>query len=118
MELKMAQDCIFCQIGRGEVKSDILHRDDNCFVIRDIAPKAPVHLLIVPSRHFTYLTGLSSEHYRMIGGMFDAAREMARREGVDGSGYRLIVNQGGDAGQVVAHLHMHLLAGRPLGEMG
>ena len=114
----MAADCIFCNIGSGEVKSDILYRNDGCFVIRDIAPKAPVHLLVVPERHFTYLTGLTVEDSEMLGGMFAAASEMARREGVEDSGYRVVINQGHDAGQQVPHLHLHLLAGRPLGAMG
>ena len=114
----MAADCIFCKIGSGEVKSDILYRNDGCFVIRDIAPKTPVHLLVVPERHFTYLKGLTAEDSEMLGVMFAAASEMARREGVEDSGYRLVINQGGDAGQQVPHLHLHLLAGRPLGAMG
>lgn len=114
----MAKDCIFCRIASGEVKSDILHRDDHCFVVRDIAPKAPVHLLIIPRQHFTYLAGMSAEHYTMIGAMFDAAWLMAEREGVLDGGYRLVVNQGDNAGQQVPHLHLHLLAGRRLGAMG
>ncbi len=114
----MAQDCIFCRINRGQVKSDILYRDEHCFVIRDIAPKAPVHLLIIPVQHFTFLTGLTPEHSAMLGAMFMAAREMAKRQGVTERGYRLIINQGGDAGQQVDHLHLHLLAGRRLGAMG
>lgn len=114
----MAQDCIFCQIGKGEVESDILYQDGNCFVVRDIAPKAPVHLLIIPRRHFTYLTGMTQAEYSMIGGLFYVAQEMAKRQGVDRTGYRLVINQGRDAGQQVAHLHLHLLAGRALGAMG
>ena len=111
-------DCIFCRIGAGAVSSEILYSDDVCFVIRDIVPRAPIHLLIVPRRHFTHLAGLTAEDYPMLGGMFSAAREMAERQGVAGSGYRLIINQGSDAGQQVDHLHLHLLAGMPLGGMG
>ena len=114
----MSQECIFCRIGSGQIESDILYRDDNCFVIRDIAPKAPVHLLVIPDQHFTYLTDLTPEHYQMLGGMFQAAEEMARREGVSDSGYRLIINQGDDAGQQLPHLHLHLLGKKPLGAMG
>ena len=114
----MAADCIFCKIGRGEIDSEILHRDDHCFVIRDIAPKAPVHLLVIPNQHFTFLTGLTPDHDPMVGGMYRAAEEMARREQVDRTGYRLVVNQGPAAGQAVDHLHLHLLAGRGLGAMG
>ena len=114
----MAQDCIFCRIGGGQVESDILYRDDNCFVIRDIAPKAPVHLLIIPHQHFTYLTDLTPEFYATLGDMFSAAKEMAMREVEAGDGYRLVINQGDDAGQQVPHLHLHVLAGRTLGAMG
>ena len=114
----MPEDCIFCKIGGGEVQSDILHHNDSCFVIRDIDPKATVHLLIIPHQHFTYLTGLTQEFYPVLGGMFAAAQEMAQREGVGDTGYRLIVNQGDHAGQQVTHLHLHLLAGKPLGGMG
>ena len=114
----MAQDCIFCRIGGGQVDSDILYRDDNCFVIRDIAPKAPVHLLVIPNQHFTDLSDLTPSHYPMMGGLFAVAEEMARREGVADAGYRLIINQGSDAGQAVPHLHLHVLAGKHLGGMG
>ena len=114
----MSEDCIFCKIDTGQVQSDILYRDDSCFVIRDIAPKAPVHLLIIPHEHFTYLTHLTPEFYPNLGGMFAAAEEMARREGVNDSGYRLVINQGDHAGQQVPHLHLHLLAGKPLSGMG
>lgn len=114
----MDEECIFCQIGGGEIPADLLYRDERCFVIRDIAPKAPVHLLIIPSDHFTYLTSVTEAFAPVLGGMFVAAREMAQREGVTDDGYRLVINQGRDSGQQVPHLHMHLLGGRPLGEMG
>ena len=113
----MPEECIFCRIRSGDLESEVLYQDDNCFVIRDIAPKAPVHLLVIPNRHFTYLTDLTPEHYPMIGGMFRAAKEMARREGLVDAGYRLVVNQGSDSGQAVAHLHLHLLGGKPLSGM-
>ena len=112
----MPQQCIFCEIGAdGE---EIFYRDENCFVVRDIAPRAPVHLLIIPNEHFTYLEGLTPAFYPVLGGMFSVAAEMARREEVADTGYRLVFNQGEAAGQVVPHLHLHLLAGRPLGRMG
>ena len=114
----MPEECIFCKIGVGEIESNILYRDESCFVIKDIAPKAPIHLLIIPSTHFTYLSQLSPDFYPVLGSMFMAAVEMAKREGIDDTGYRLIVNQGQHAGQQVPHLHLHLLAGKPLGGMG
>ena len=114
----MSQDCIFCSIVSGEIESDILYRDETCFVIRDIAPRAPVHLLVIPNRHFTFLEGLTPDDYTMVGAMVGAAKAMAEREGMGEDGYRLVINQGGNAGQVVDHLHLHLLGGRPLGAMG
>ena len=113
----MSDQCIFCKINRGEIPSDILYRDDDCFVIRDIAPKAPVHLLVIPTVHFTYLGGLSEEFQPVLGRMFSAAKDMAAREGVVDSGYRLVINQGPDSGQEVPHLHLHVLGGRHLGGM-
>ena len=114
----MAEECIFCKIAGGEIAADILYRDDNCFVIRDIHPSAPVHLLIIPNRHFTYLIGLTPNARSMVGGLFAVVQEMATREGVDSTGYRLVINQRSDAGQDIAHLHLHLLGGRRLGRMG
>ena len=114
----MADDCIFCKIRDGEVPSDILSRNDHCFVIRDITPRAPTHLLVIPVQHFTYLTDLAPEFYATLGDMFSAAKEMAMREVGAGDGYRLVINQGDDAGQQVPHLHLHVLAGRTLGAMG
>ena len=113
----MADECIFCDIGAGRIESDILYRDDSCFVIRDIAPKAPSHLLVIPDEHFTSLANLTPDFYPVMGRMFTAAREMARREGIDASGYRLVINQGEDAGQQGPHLHLHLLGGKPMGDM-
>ena len=113
----MAQDCIFCKISNGEIDSEILYRDDHCFVIRDIAPKAPVHLLVIPNEHFTYLTNLSPEFYPTIGSMFAAAEEMAKREDIHSSGYRLVVNQRAEAGQQVPHRPSHILECKRLAAM-
>lgn len=114
----MTQDCIFCKINRGEIKSEMLHRDDRCFVIRDISPKAPLHLLIIPTDHFTHLTSMTPQHEALVGHLFLVAQDMAMKEKVSGTGYRLIINQGPDSGQEVAHLHLHLLGGGRLRAMG
>ena len=114
----MDEFCVFCKIRDGEIPSDILHRDDHCFVIRDINPAAPVHLLVIPVEHFTYLSGLQPAFHETIGAMFSAASEAADTEGIADSGYRLIVNQRDDAGQEVPHLHLHVLGGRRLGAIG
>ena len=113
----MSEDCVFCKINSGEIPSEVIFRNERCFVIREIAPKAPVHLLIIPSDHFTYLTGMTPEFAPIATDMLDAARLVAEQEGVTDSGYRLVINQGSDSGQEVPHLHMHLLGGKRLGEM-
>ena len=110
-------DCIFCDIGRGQTDSELLFSDDRCFVIRDIAPKAPVHLLVIPNEHFTFLEDLTPDHYPMLGRLFQVAEQSASKEGLSGSGYRLVINQGSDAGQQVDHLHLHVLGGEFLGDM-
>ena len=111
-------ECTFCDIGRGGTDSEILFSDDRCFVIRDINPMAPTHLLIIPSMHLTSLGYIGPGQEAMVGHLFAVAEEMARREGVTLSGFRLAVNLGPDAGQSAAHLHVHLLGGKALPELG
>jgi histidine triad (HIT) family protein len=113
-----SDDCIFCKIRSGEIPGDMLHSDDTCFVIRDIAPAAPVHLLVIPKDHFTHLEGLDAERTGMVGHMVMVARQMAEAEGIADSGYRLVINQKDDAGQLIDHLHLHVLGGEKLGRMG
>ena len=107
----MSSDC-------GDIPSEILRDGEACFVIRDIQPKAPVHLLVIPNEHVTFVSTLGPRHEAVVGSMYRTAHEAAEREGVADSGYRLVVNQRSDAGQVVDHLHLHVLGGRRLGEMG
>lgn len=114
----MSEDCIFCKIRDGEIPSEKLYSDDDCFVIRDINPIAPTHLLVIPKEHFAQLSELGPEPNSAFAGVFAAARAMAEREGVADSGYRLIINQGSDGGQEVMHLHMHLLGGKRLRGLG
>ena len=113
----MAQDCIFCKISACGIPSEVLYRDADSLVIRDIAPKAPVHLLVIPNDHFTYLESLTNDLHGMVSAMFQIAVQMAVREGIAKSGYRLTVNQGDDSGQAVEHLHLHVLGGERLGAM-
>lgn len=110
--------CIFCNIARNSAHPDVLYRDDRCFAVQDIAPKAPVHLLIIPNMHLASLAYIGPGQIPIMGHLFVVAEEMARRQNVTLSGYRLTLNQGPDAGQTIPHPHLHLLAGRPLGEMG
>ncbi len=114
----MTDFCVFCKIRNGEIPSDILIRDERCFVIRDIAPVAPTHLLVIPLEHFTSLSELRPEMRDTVGAMFEAARDAAAAEGIAESGYRLVINQGEDSGQEVPHLHMHVLGGRRMRALG
>ncbi len=109
--------CIFCKIARGQLPGEFLHCDEVCFVIRDIAPSARVHLLVIPNDHFTHLENLTEDAEPMVGHLAAVAHKVAAAEGVSESGYRLVVNQRDDAGQVVDHLHMHVLGGEKLGSM-
>ena len=107
-------DCIFCQIAAGKISSDILYQDDEVVAFRDINPQAPTHLLIIPRKHIPSLTDIAEEDTLLVGNMVKVANLLAGREGVAESGYRLAINCGEQAGQLVPHLHLHLLAGRPL----
>jgi histidine triad (HIT) family protein len=109
-------ECVFCRIVAGELPSDTLYQDDEVIAFRDINPLAPTHVLIIPKRHIASLADLSDDETRIIGHMARVANKLARQEGVARKGYRLVVSSGKDGGQVVPHLHMHLLAGRRLSD--
>jgi len=109
-------DCIFCQIVAGKIPSEILYQDEKVIAFRDINPQAPIHLVIIPKRHIPSLTHLSEEDSPLIGHMVNAANELAKKEGIAESGYRLVINCGKQGGQLVPHLHMHLLGGRRLSD--
>jgi len=113
-------DCIFCQIVAGEVPAEILYQDEEVIAFRDINPQAPTHLIIIPKRHISSLTHLSEKADSfLIGHMVNVANQLAQKEGIAESGYRLAINCGEWGGQLVPHLHMHLLGGRRLsGKLG
>ena len=111
-------ECIFCGMVRDPTHQDHIYRDERVFVVRDINPKARVHLLIIPNMHLASLAYIGPGQVSIMGHLFVVAEEMARREGVTLSGFRLVLNQGPDSGQEIEHLHMHLLAGQRLGPMG
>src|SRR4051794_19307630 len=114
-EVNQMADCIFCRVARGEVKADRLYEDEFVVAFRDIHPVAPVHVLIIPKQHITAAWELDQSHGFMLARMFVAANEVAGKEGIEESGYRLVINAGPDAGQSVDHLHMHLLGGKRMG---
>lgn len=112
-------DCIFCDIVAGKVRADVLHRDEQVIVIRDINPQAPVHLLAIPTEHLATVQEIDAGNAPLVGHMTVVANEMARKEGLSEKGYRLVINCGNEGGQTVGHLHMHVLGGRQLrGQMG
>ena len=112
-------DCIFCKIVGGEIPAEVLYRDEQVIVIRDINPQAPTHLLVLPTTHLASIREIQAENASLAGHMTVVANDMARREGVFDKGYRLAINCGEEGGQTVGHLHMHVLGGRQLsGQLG
>jgi len=109
-------ECIFCQIVAGKVPSEVLYQDEKVIAFRDINPQAPVHLIIIPKNHIPSLIHLSEAQLPIIGRMVNAANELAKKEGISESGYRLVINCGKEGGQLVPHLHMHLLGGKKLSD--
>ncbi len=107
-------ECIFCQIVAGKVPSEILYRDEEVIAFRDINPQAPTHVVIIPREHIPSLAHLSEVQSPLIGRMVNVANQLATREGITEGGYRLVINCGEGGGQLVPHLHMHLLGGRKL----
>jgi histidine triad (HIT) family protein len=109
----MMSDCIFCKIARGEILADFVYKDDSVFVIRDVNPQAPTHLLIIPTQHIVSAAETSDPAvWALVAGR---AVETARTLGLASEGFRMVINTGAQSGQTVPHLHLHLLAGRNFG---
>jgi histidine triad (HIT) family protein len=107
-------DCLFCKIAAGEIPTELLYQDEDVVVFRDIKPITPVHLLVVSRKHIPSLADMSDEDTPLVGKMTRVANQVAREQGISESGYRLTINSGVDSGQIVPHLHMHLMGGRRL----
>ena len=107
----MAKDCLFCQIAGGETSTEFLYQNENLVVFRDIHPQAPVHLLIVPKKHIRSVNDLTDEDREIISELMMAAKKMARESGVSKSGYKVFINVERGGGQLIFHLHMHLIGG-------
>lgn len=107
-------DCIFCRIAAGEVPAQVIRQDEDTVAFRDLDPKAPVHVLVVPRRHIASLRDIGAGDRDVMGALLLAAREVALAEGIADSGFRVVVNTGADANQTVHHVHMHVLGGRPM----
>jgi histidine triad (HIT) family protein len=105
---------LFERIISREIPAQIIHEDSKCIAIRDINPKAPVHVLIIPKTVISRLGEATDEHAMLLGHLLLTAASIARREGLQGTGYRVVINQGAHAGESVPHLHVHLLGGRQM----
>ena len=109
----MADD-LFLKIIDRQIPADIVHETDELLAFRDISPQAPTHILIIPKEQIATVNDLESRHAELVGKMFLAAAELARREGLSDDGYRLVMNCGDQGGQAVYHIHLHLLGGRQM----
>ncbi|MCR2803185.1 histidine triad nucleotide-binding protein [Paenibacillus soyae] len=108
-------DCIFCKIVEGSIPSKKVFENERVLAFQDIQPAAPVHILIIPKKHIPTMNDVADEDNGLIGELFAAARQIAKEQGIAEAGYRLINNVNSDGGQVVYHLHIHLLGGQKLG---
>jgi len=110
----MADSCLFCRISKGELPAEIVYEADDLIAFRDIDPKAPTHILIIPRKHIASVNEIEEVDTEVVGRLYLTAKEIAKEEGIDESGYRLVINNGPAAGQSVDHIHLHLIGGRDL----
>jgi histidine triad (HIT) family protein len=108
------KSCLFCRIIAGEVPGDFVHQDDRCVVIRDIMPQAPTHLLVIPREHLESLDDASQNDEALLGHLLRVGARMVNEQGHEDTSFRAVINTGAGAGQSVFHLHVHILAGRPM----
>lgn len=109
-------ECIFCGIVSGEVPTEVVYQDEELMAFRDIKPQASTHLIIIPKIHIPSLNELRNEHQGLMGRLILLAKELANREGIASNGYRLALSCGSEGGQLIPHLHLHLLGGRKLSD--
>lgn len=110
--MSLDPDCIFCKIIEKKLPAEIAHEDEHAVAFEDINPKAPVHILIVPKKHIPDIHRITVADRELVGHLFFVARKLAAQRGLDKGGYRMVINNGRDAGQTVFHIHLHLLSGR------
>lgn len=111
----MADNCLFCAIAAHDIPADVVHADGDVVAFRDIAPQAPVHVLIIPRRHYPNVAALTAQDPALCSTLLASAAALAARLGLDAGGYRLVMNTGPDGGQTVDHVHIHLLGQRQMG---
>ena len=108
------KDCLFCKIIDGKIPADKVFEDDDCLAFRDINPQAPTHILLIPKKHIAKLDDLTVGDSALVGNLLCKVGDIARQEGIAGSGFRSVINCGKNAGQDVFHLHIHIMGGRKL----
>ncbi len=107
-------ECLFCKMVSGVIPCDKVHENEYVLAFRDIDPKAPTHILIIPKKHITTLNEINKSDQDLLGELLLTAKKIAKDEGINASGYRTVFNCNSDGGQTVFHIHMHLLGGRPM----
>jgi histidine triad (HIT) family protein len=113
----VTDDCLFCRIVAGEIPATVVHETDDTLAFRDVGPKAPVHVLVIPKAHHRDVAALAAADPALAGKVLAACGAVAEQEGLTGDGYRVIFNVGAFGGQEVFHVHGHVVGGRPLGPM-
>lgn len=108
-------DCLFCKIAKKEIPAQIVHEDNEVLAFEDISPQAPVHLLIIPKKHFININDVNPESSEIFSKLLSTAKSLAEKFGIDQKGYRCVMNTNPEGGQSVYHLHLHLLAGQQMG---
>ena len=108
------EDCIFCKIAGKEAPSDMVYQDDLVCAFRDISPKAPTHILIIPKKHLRSMVEAKEDDKELLGHLLYVANQIARKEGISEDGFRVVINSGSHTGQMVWHLHIHLIGGRKM----
>ena len=110
------ENCIFCKIINGDIPANKVYEDEEILAFHDINPAAPIHILVIPKKHISMLTDLKPEDEALIGKIYTTINKIAKQEGFEENGYRVIVNCGEDSGQEVMHIHFHVLGGKKLGD--
>ena len=111
----MSSDCPFCKILAGKIPADLVYESETAVAFRDINPKAPTHVLVIPRKHISTINDIEQDDQEIIGSLYTAAKEIAAQEGIAEDGYRAVMNCNESAGQSVFHIHLHVLGGRALG---
>ena len=111
-------DCIFCKIAEGKIPCEKIYENEDVLAFNDIHPAAPTHVIVIPKKHYATLNDIPQSEIDIISKVFAAVQEIAKKAGIADAGYRTVLNTNRYAGQVVFHVHFHVLGGRPIGELG